>query len=510
MLETAQTLMQNQANQERLALPHYSDQPLSTEKGYPERVRIPQNLRAWRHEMPGYAPPFYESPSLPNHDRTQVPGGWADPAKVSREEFLLWSTTGHMKSYEGPIQHDVETGRPLNPLGRTGIQGRGVLGKWGPNHAADAVVTRISPDTGYLEVLLIQRRCGAWAIPGGMVDASETPLESAYRELSEETGIEMDDTKPRLVYQGIGDGPRVTDNAWVETTVYHFHLEVTSAVARAKLQGLTDAVDAKWMTVTPDLIRSLYANHGELLSIAMSQLKINQNSLPLPVQIQLTETPHAPLLTNLSHLQGKIGVLGGSFDPVHNAHIEIGRIAAAHHGLDAVIYLPTGHNPLKTNGPAASPQERVAMLHYALGNDPKMFVSPLEARAPGVAYTVDTLQRLRSELPSEQCQLFLIVGADSLNTFSQWKDYTQIPELVDIIPVARPGMSDVINDPNLIAKLSRELGEVVAAKIVGNVVPYDGPALSSTEIRTKLKNGETGLPISADVHRYSTVRGLYL
>ena len=150
------------------------------------------------------------------------------------------------------------------------------------------------------------------------------------------------------------------------------------------------------------------------------------------------------------------------------------------------------------------------MLHYALGNDPKMFVSPLEARAPGVAYTVDTLQRLRSELPSEQCQLFLIVGADSLNTFSQWKDYTQVPELVDIIPVARPGMSDVINDPHLIAKLSRELGEGIAAEIVRNVVPYDGPALSSTAIRTKLKNGEPGLPIPSDVYRYSTARGLYL
>lgn len=510
MLEIAHVRMQPIASERKLAVPPHSEQVFTTAKGYPERVQVPHNLRAWRHDIADYAPPFYESPTLAHHDRTQVPGGWADPAGVSREEFLLWSKTGYMKSYEGPIQHDMHTGRPLNPLGRTGIEGRGHLGKWGPNHAADAIVTRISPETGFLEVLLIQRRCGAWAIPGGMVDTGETPLESAYRELSEETGITMDKTKPRLIYQGVGDGPRVTDNAWVETTAYHFHLAPTSTVVEAVPQGLTDAIDAKWMTVTPDLIRSLYANHGELLSMAMSQIRVTEISLPLGVETQLADVPHVPLLTSISHLTGKIGILGGSFDPVHNAHLEIGRLAAAQHELDAVIYLPTGHNPLKAKGPLASPQERVDMLHYALRNDRKMFVAPLEAQVPGVAYTVDTLQRLRRELTPDTCQLYLVVGADSLGTFSQWKDYKQIPELADIIPVARPGASDIVDDQELIAKLTTELGEEVVAKLLRNVVPYSGAALSSSEIRSQLKDGATQLPIPTDVYRYSSARGLYI
>lgn len=510
MLETAHVRMEQATNLERLELPPHSEQPFTTAKGYPERAPVPHNCKAWRHEMPEYAPPFYESPTLPQHDRTIVPGGWADPALVTREEFLLWSKTGYMKSFEGPIQHDLQTGRPLNPLGRTGIEGRGHLGKWGPNHAADAVVTRVSPDTGFLEVLLIQRRCGAWAIPGGMVDTGETPLESAYRELTEETGVIMDDTKPRIVYQGIGDGPRVTDNAWVETSAYHFHLDATSKIVDVIPQGLTDAVDAKWATVTPDLIRSLYANHGEILSMALSQFRVTEKSLPLGVQIQLADTPHVPLLTNISHLRGKIGIFGGSFDPVHNAHLEVGREVAAHHGLDAVIYIPTGHNPLKVNAPIASPQERVDMLHYALRNDRTMFVSPMEARVPGIAYTVETLQRLRRELSPDQCRLYLIIGADSLESLSKWKDYNRIPELAEVIPVARPGVSDVTNDPQLIAKLTAELGRDEVERILNNSVPYTGNPLSATEVRKQLRDEIKNIAIPSDVYRYSTARGIYI
>jgi nicotinate-nucleotide adenylyltransferase len=214
-------------------------------------------------------------------------------------------------------------------------------------------------------------------------------------------------------------------------------------------------------------------------------------------------------LTNLAHLSGRIGILGGSFDPVHNAHIEIGRRAAEQHHLDAVIYLPTGHNPLKEHSPHGSALERVDMLFYSLRDEPRMFVSPLEVRVPGIAYTIDTLERLRRELSPERCNLFLIVGADSLEHFAQWRDYKRIPTLADLIPVERPGVSDIAHDPELVGRLRAELGEAVVDRILANVVPYDGNPLSSTEVRRRIALGEETLPLPPRVFRYAQERGLY-
>lgn len=243
--------------------------------------------------------------------------------------------------------------------------------------------------------------------------------------------------------------------------------------------------------------------------MAISQWKITHNESSEAVRSQLAEVPHVPLLTNLKHLSGRIGILGGSFDPVHNAHIEIGRRVAEHHHLDAVIYLPTGQNPLKEHGPLGSARERVDMLFYALRDDPRMFVSTLEARTPGVAYTIDTLERLGRELSPERCRLFLIMGADGLQTFARWKDYKRIPTLAELIPVERPGVSDISHDQSLVSALSSDLGRSVAGQILANVVPYEGTPMSSTEIRRHIALGGEALPLPPEVFRYAKERGLY-
>lgn len=149
------------------------------------------------------------------------------------------------------------------------------------------------------------------------------------------------------------------------------------------------------------------------------------------------------------------------------------------------------------------------MLYYALRQEPRMFVSTLEAREPGVAYTIDTLERLRQELSPERCQLFLIVGADSLYNFAQWKEYQRIPTLAELIPVERPGVSDIAHDAALVTTLRSELGKPLADQIVANVVPYHGKPLSSTEIRERMALGEESLPLPAGVLRYAKTRGLY-
>lgn len=173
-------------------------------------------------------------------------------------------------SHEGEYLLD-QSNKPLNPWGRTGLRGRGVLGKWGPNHAADPLVTRwtldeagnkrIQQDSGkpILEFVCIQRAdSGVWAIPGGMVDPGERIATTLKREFMEEAldstatarqnidqlndvvtdffehGEEVSNISSvrskmlmifSKIYRGYVDDPRNTDNAWMETVVMHFHDE---------------------------------------------------------------------------------------------------------------------------------------------------------------------------------------------------------------------------------------------------------------------------------------------
>jgi ADP-ribose pyrophosphatase len=128
-----------------------------------------------------------------------------------------------------PLTLSPESNRPLNPFGRTGLQGRGKLYNWGPNHAADPILSRPSSShPGELEVIVIQRGDGGkWAFSGGMVDEGEQPQETLKREFSEEAlNVREEDKekarevhkkvfagKGELIYHGYIDDPRNTDNA---------------------------------------------------------------------------------------------------------------------------------------------------------------------------------------------------------------------------------------------------------------------------------------------------------
>ena len=165
-------------------------------------------------------------------------------------------------------------GRPLNPVGRTGLAGRGLLGKWGSNHAADPIVTRFHPTGGQLQVVAIVRRDnGVVSLPGGMVDAGEAVSATVKREFTEEAAefadpaeraeaeqliaklFENSADERRVVYRGYVDDPRNTDNAWMETVAIHFAAE--GAVARLQLSAGDDAAAVQWLDVSE--ANSLYA-----------------------------------------------------------------------------------------------------------------------------------------------------------------------------------------------------------------------------------------------------------
>ena len=161
---------------------------LSPHPMLPPKAAVPATKIRWEESWPSYSPVHYEAQSMLDNNRDVVPAeqkphkGWADPPDgvAMLEEILA------RKSFEGPILLGAD-GAPVNPRGRTGMKGRGVLGKWGPNHAADPIVTRLHPGRRMVQFVAIQRSDTAeWALPGGMVDPGEAVSTTVRRELMEE------------------------------------------------------------------------------------------------------------------------------------------------------------------------------------------------------------------------------------------------------------------------------------------------------------------------------------
>ncbi|OGU06536.1 MAG: NUDIX hydrolase [Geobacteraceae bacterium GWC2_58_44] len=232
---------------------------------YPERFPVPDSLVSWESEYPDYSPPYYVAPVVLQNDSSSNPGGWADPEEISLLKEIP------RRSFAGMLQQDGE-GRALNPAGRTGVAGRGLLGKWGPNYAADPIITCINRRDRGVELLAVQRSDnGQWAIPGGMVDRGEEISATLTRELMEETGVTLDMSRGCLIYQGYVDDPRNTDHAWMETTAKHLHLEPETA-RRLDLVAGSDARAVRWLALTPEGIGKLYASHCALVKASLVEL----------------------------------------------------------------------------------------------------------------------------------------------------------------------------------------------------------------------------------------------
>ena len=173
-------------------------------------------------------------------------------------------------------------GAPLFPGGRTGASGRGLLGKWGPNFAADPIITFYYPTNKKLCMIgIIRKDTGELALPGGMVDPGEKAKTAALREIFEEALGETGelgslknifDEDAHELYRGIVDDPRTTDNAWIETSVYHLHITDDKLIyaIENKLVGNDDAKEAKIVEIQP--MPQLYANHSTFIELAINRV----------------------------------------------------------------------------------------------------------------------------------------------------------------------------------------------------------------------------------------------
>ncbi|XP_077940106.1 ADP-ribose pyrophosphatase, mitochondrial isoform X1 [Gasterosteus aculeatus] len=257
-----------------------------------KRFLVPDDKVEWSQNWPQYNPVSYTDPSV---EKKPV---WADPDIGSfSPKFNTVDGAVDRTSFEG--SYKTENGKPLNPRGRTGVTGRGLLGRWGPNHAADPIVTRWKVDVTkekishsvskrpILQFVSIKRKdCGEWAIPGGMVDPGEQVSLTLQREFSEEAmnslavpASEVAKISERIgelfkspgfqVYKGYVDDPRNTDNAWMETVAVNLHDESGNSVSELSLQAGDDAAQVQWVDV--DSSFPLYASHTQFLELVAKE-----------------------------------------------------------------------------------------------------------------------------------------------------------------------------------------------------------------------------------------------
>ncbi len=232
-------------------------------ESYPPRHRILIDEAPWGIECPDYAPTYHVDPTVLENDSSQKAGGWADP-----EDFAKV----HESAEQEPATRQDDTGRPLNPRGRTGIAGRGLLGKWGPNHMVSAVVTRVDDATGEHEIVLGRSgEDGDFSLPKGFVAPGEALDDAMARILADEIGWQTGSGKGDAIVEGYSYDARQTDHAWVEMHGRLMRQGAESPSFQIRPGGSFDDVD--WWPLDAEIVNNLPANQAFLVREAVKRLQ---------------------------------------------------------------------------------------------------------------------------------------------------------------------------------------------------------------------------------------------
>lgn len=197
-----------------------------------------------------------------------------------------------------------------------------------------------------------------------------------------------------------------------------------------------------------------------------------------------------------------IGVLGGTFDPVHNGHLIVAKEVKTLLNLVEVIFVPAGQPWLKADSFISPAEHRLQMLRLALANEPHFKLFTLEVERPGPSYTIDTIRELRRQYGSAD-ELFFILGWDSLAQLPQWHEVSQLIKLCYFVAVPRPGFAR----PDLKALEASLPGVTLRVRLMDR--PYID--ISASVIRDRVARGLSVRHLVPEpVNKYIKEHGLYL
>ena len=178
-----------------------------------------------------------------------------------------------------------------------------------------------------------------------------------------------------------------------------------------------------------------------------------------------------------------IGLLGGTFDPIHYGHLVIAEEVGAVLRLDEIVFIPAGHPPHKPGYSVTPAEHRVAMLELAIASNPHFAISLVDVERSGPSYTVETVRRLREEWGTNVA-LYFVIGWDSLEELHLWYDPVGILEqLTYLVAVRRPGYAE---EPGYTEHLEARLPGIKQRLLV---IPVPQLAISATELRQRVAEG---------------------
>ncbi len=184
----------------------------------------------------------------------------------------------------------------------------------------------------------------------------------------------------------------------------------------------------------------------------------------------------------------RLGIFGGTFDPIHNAHLTLARAAVEACALDRLLFIPAAHPPHRSRGPRAGYEDRLRMVELAIAGAPHFAASRLE-QGDALSYSIDTIRKIEASQP--EAELFFLIGADAFAEIKTWKRWEEVVAAVRFIVAARPGAAYSIPPGAAVREVPLQLD------------------ISSSKVRALLEAGAAGIPVPEAVVGYIRALGLY-